>query len=151
MPLTFALPFSALVGLATAASWIDFRSRTIPNWLIIVTLAGGLGFAIWTSDWSDLLLHFLSFVIALAVGLALFGLKVWGGGDGKLFAAIALWFEIADFPVLVMAIALVGFVLVLGYSLVHWGKLFSKNAQSIPYGVAIGFGAVLAFARDMLW
>jgi prepilin peptidase CpaA len=151
MQLTFVLPFGALIGLATAASWTDFRSRTIPNWLIISTFVWGLGFAIWTNHWGDLLLHLLHFTAALTVGLALFGFKVWGGGDGKLYAAVAVWFEIQDFFLLVLAITTVGLALLLGYTVVHWGKLFAKSGRSIPFGVAIGLGAVLAFTRDILW
>ena len=95
--------------------------------------------------------HLLHFAAALAIGIALFAFKVWGAGDGKFYAAVSVWFPIGDFLQLILAISAVGLILVVIYALRRWGKIFAKDAPGIPYGVAIGLGAALAMAGELLW
>lgn len=56
--------------------------------------------------------------ICLAVGFVLFSLRVFGGGDAKLFTAASLWAGPALFPELLMGTAVAGGLLAVAY-LVH--------------------------------
>ncbi len=128
-----------------AGAFADLRARRIPNWLSLVTAIGGLGFAAIDSWHSTLPWHAGSMVAALAIGMLLFGMKVWGGGDGKFFAATAAWFPLTDIVPLIVGISLAGLVL----ALVWLARgLFVKDPEAksklplVPYGVAIAIGAV---------
>ena len=82
--------------LAVAAGW-DIASFTIPNFVnlalaavfAVFALSAGLSFS--AIGW-----HLVAGIAALAVGFALFATGHIGGGDAKLFAAIALWLGLKD-------------------------------------------------------
>ncbi|HEY5084239.1 MAG TPA: prepilin peptidase, partial [Rhizomicrobium sp.] len=82
--------------LAAAAGW-DLASFTIPNFLsaallavfAVFAFAAGLGFA--AIGW-----HLAAGLVGLFVGFTLFALGYIGGGDAKLFAAVALWLGFRD-------------------------------------------------------
>lgn len=143
--------FAVLAILALVAAWWDMRTRTLPNWLVIVTFLAGAGFSMWVGELSDITWHLLHFLAALAIGIGFFALKVWGAGDGKFYAAVAVWFPVQEFLTLVLSISLVGLVCTIAYFFRFKGKLLSRENNSIPYGVAIGFGALLAYSRGIMW
>ncbi|MDW8263258.1 MAG: A24 family peptidase, partial [Phycisphaerales bacterium] len=98
--------FPLLVGLLVAAI-VDLRSRRIPNSLTVtLALAGIAQSVLWeyalVSWWQSL----LGIAIALAVNLPLYALRVRGGGDVKLFAAVGAWIG----PVSVVAIFVIATV-----------------------------------------
>jgi len=138
----------ALTCFALAASWTDIRSRLLPNWLVGLTFVSGLAFSFWFGGLENGLYHLAHALIALVIGFALYGIKVWGAGDGKFYAAVAVWSSWTDALILIMAITSVGLILAVIGIARNWGQLFSKQLSSIPYGVAIGFGAVLNHARE---
>lgn len=146
-----AVSLSTLLCLAVIGAWGDIKSRTLPNWLVIITFLAGVGFTIWTAGLAALPSHLLHFAAALTIGIAFFAFKVWGAGDGKFYASVAVWLPIQEFFSLILAISIVGLFFTLAYFVRYRGKLFSKDNFSIPYGVAIGFGAVLACSRGVLW
>ena len=147
LPAIFAM--AILAALALTASWIDITTRKIPNWLALISFATGLLFAGWLDGIGALPSHLLNFGASLVVGFALYGFKFWGAGDGKLFAAMAAWFPIGDFISMVVLMSLVGLIAIFIFFLRHRGKLFKKDAPSIPYGVAIGTGAALTYAYGL--
>ena len=128
-----------------AGAFADLRWRRIPNWLSLATAIGGLAFAAFDSWTSTLPWHAGSMFAALAIGMLLFGLKVWGGGDGKFLAATAAWFPLTDLVPLIVAISLAGVVLALIWLI---RGLFVKDPEAksnlplVPYGVAIALGAI---------
>src|SRR3954452_23150425 len=89
--LLMLLPMFALLGCAAA---IDLRSRRIPNWLTAALAAAGM-------VQSFLTLHgslgispsqaLLGVLTGLALNVGLFILRIRGGGDVKLFAAVGAW------------------------------------------------------------
>ncbi len=153
------------VSLATMVLWIaallaaafsDWRSFRIPNILpgfIIILFLSAQAYAGFTAaHWSNIF-HFL---IALSFGMVLFALRWIGGGDAKLYAAIALWFNMKAAVILMFMTVVAGLVLAMCYLLVRVfirrkGSVKStldkrKQERRIPYGVAISIGAVLTAA-----
>lgn len=147
----FAIAQAVLLVLATGyAGWSDVRFRTIPNWLCLLTLAIGLVGAFVNASGMGLLWHAAHFGVALLIGMALFAAGWWGGGDGKFYAAVAAWVPLQGFPKLAVAIALSGLVLVIVAFIARRGKLPPRSgtdkeggAKGLPYGVAIGAGALI--------
>lgn len=138
----------ALAGLAGA--WFDFTQRRLPNWLCLAALLAGLGVAFFaTGGIFDFGSHALHAVVALIVGMALFALRVIGGGDAKFYAALAAWFPLEEGLRLFVAVALTGAVLTLLFILARKLKgrpAFPKDPsleERLPYGVAIAGGALL--------
>lgn len=149
MDLSIALPVIALAAFALGGAWSDYRTRKLPNVLVLATALVGLAYPAVDGDWSAVLMHLAHFGVALLIGLAIFAAKFWGGGDGKFYAAIAAWFPLEQFFPLVFAISVVGLVLVLGLIARNGGKLMAKSAASVPYGVAIGLGGLLNMLRSV--
>lgn len=153
-----------LIGIALllAGAIDDLRSRRIHNSLVLTALIAAflsvylipsshVGIAPW---WSPL----LSFGLAFLLALPLFGLKVWGGGDAKLFLAVSpllLWSEIPIFLLMSLAwgVALglirallsgkVHQMLVnLGQVILHRQPVSDKNLTKIPFSIALLFGFI---------
>lgn len=148
-----------------------------PDWLIIVLLflllAGAIqdGLRLRISDWisggiavgafvalmldgpvAGLWQNFALFAGVLAVGTFMFGRGWMGGGDIKLLAASALWFDLSNGWRLLIAIALAGGVealLIIVLRRLPWPDglrsklLLLKRGGPIPYGIAIALGVVL--------
>jgi len=98
--------------------------------------------------WQNLLL----FAAVLAVGTFMFGRGWMGGGDIKLLAASALWFDLSDGWKLLVAIAITGGIealLVIILRRMPWsgrlrgGVLLLRRGGPIPYGFAIALGVAL--------
>src|SRR3954447_20758819 len=77
-----------LVAGLFCAAWVDLRRRRIPNWLTAAILVAGF-------TQSLLPVHFASpgaavagFGAGFGVGLVMFVLRAFGGGDVKLLAAL---------------------------------------------------------------
>ncbi len=142
-PFEFAGLILASLFACTAAAW-DIRHRTIPNWLCLGTAMCGLLTTALTFNAADLLMHAAHSVVAMIVGIALFALRWWGGGDAKFYAAVATWFSITDFFPLIFWISLAGLVLVLGLFVLRRFKKrpAGEAGKAIPYGVAIAAGMI---------
>ena len=103
--------------LALAAGW-DLTSYTIPNFLSAALIAAFVLFAVATHMTLGAVgTHLLAGAAGLCAGFALFALGTIGGGDAKLFAAIALWLGFANLLDFTLAASLFGgalAVLILG-------------------------------------
>lgn len=136
-----------------AAALQDLWRLRISNILPVMLVAL---FPLWvwrTGFETDLWQNAALFAFSLSAGLLLFSRKWLGGGDVKLFAASALWFDFHAAPYLLMAITLGGGVLGLLFILVR--RLLPKNTAEltgwvclkpkgpIPYGIAIAVGSIL--------
>lgn len=141
----------AIALACTAAIW-DIRHRTIPNWLCLVTAICGLLVAAVPFDASLLLMHAAHLLVALVIGMGLFALRWWGGGDAKLYAAVAGWFPVAEFFQLMFWISIAGVLLVLGV-FVRRGRMKRPRGEAgraLPYGVAIAAGMIATLASRMI-
>lgn len=105
------LPLFAVLGCAAV---IDLRSRRIPNWLTISLAMAGLLHSFLPGHVvapSQALLGLLS---GLALNVGLFALRIRGGGDVKLFAAVGAWVgPLATLEIFIVATLLAALLAVL--------------------------------------
>ena len=100
----------------------------------------------------DLWQNFVLFAALLAVGTFAFGRGWMGGGDIKLLAASALWFDLSAGWKLLVSIALVGGIealVIIVLRRLPWPDglrtraLLLRRSGPIPYGIAIALGVAL--------
>ena len=145
-----------LIGLVLFAGFCDATRFTIPNWLAIAVavlfpvaaVLAGLG-------WAEAGNHLLAGVLGLLFAIALFAPGWIGGGDGKLFAAAALWFGWPGLIVLLVHTALVGGALVLLLLLLRSALPALGVSPEKLAGTALAPGApvpyAIAIAGGVLW
>jgi prepilin peptidase CpaA len=128
-----------------AAGISDLRSFRIPNILpaVLIVLFGityglaGFSAVLWPN-----VFHFL---LALVIGMGLFSQGWIGGGDAKLYAAVALWFNWAGAVALIFMTTMSGLLLAaifIGARMAGLRKNVPREDRRIPYGVAIAIGAI---------
>jgi prepilin peptidase CpaA len=139
--------------LVAAAGW-DVASFTIPNFLTLALLAIFAVFAV-AAGLSPAAIgwHALAGGVGLLIGFTLFALGYIGGGDAKLFAAVALWLGFQDLLPYALLASMFGGVLTLGLILLRkcplpaflygkkWIVKLHDTNSGIPYGVALAAGA----------
>ncbi len=156
---------------ALAAAW-DVFSRRIPNLLPLIIAALYFAQAIYVQAWTDIPWHLLTGFGVLAVGIVIFALKLIGGGDVKLLAALSLWAGPDNIILLLLVTCIAGGVLGILFVLpgllgrnpavsraVDWvfekvlrrqGPMLmassSKHIQ-LPYGVAIAIAGFVVFYK----
>lgn len=144
----------AFVVLLVLAALQDLRSLRISNFFAVGVLIVSLiavGMAEPVLQWWR---YLASFALVLVVGVLLFTRGWLGGGDVKLFAASAAAFSLSNLLWFVSAVTIIGGVLTLTLiilrTFVSRRFLAIGNFQglqpgaSIPYGVAITVGAIIA-------
>lgn len=160
--LTLAL-LAVLPVIAVLAAVRDLTTMTIPNWMSLALLAAFVPAALLAGQgWQALLIHLGIGVAALIIGMGLFALRVFGGGDAKLMAALSLWMGPGAILAFILWTAVAGglfsLLLILARarfavfapSLPAWlGRLLEPKGD-IPYGVAIAAGALLAWPSSAL-
>lgn len=96
--------------------------------------------------------NFALFAAVLALGTFAFGRGWMGGGDIKLLAASALWFDLSNGWRLLVAIAIAGgleALIVMALRRLNWPAslrqrvLLLRPREGIPYGIAIALGVAL--------
>lgn len=136
---------------ALAVAVLGFQQTALAFGLIETVVLGG-----WLS-------HLISGAVVFAIGYGLFASGLWGGGDAKLAAALALWLPVQALPIFLITMSLTGAVLALVTLAVKhkpqlvkplknkftvsdgWMVALSKGENALPYGVAITLGAAHAF------
>lgn len=140
-----------LGAVALAIIWSavsDIRAYIIPNWTSILITASFLVASIFT-PYAPLVAGLLSGAGVLLLGLAVFALGWMGGGDVKLFSALALWSGPSRLGAFTLVTSLAGVALAL-FMLSPLRRLAptasdearSTARQPMPYGVAIGVGGI---------
>ena len=79
------------LSVLTVASYVDFRTREVPDWLSYAFVAAAIGIrAIFSVEQGGLLLGegVAGAVIFLSVGYLFYRTRQWGGGDTKLFMGL---------------------------------------------------------------
>jgi prepilin peptidase CpaA len=139
--------------LLAAAAAEDVWRLQIEDWMsALVALCAFLALAIdgpVGGIWENLLL----FAVVLGIGTLLFARGWMGGGDVKLLAACALWFDLSQGWKMLVAVAVAGgletLVVMILRSMPWPSNLRQQLAvlrrdEAIPYGVAIAAGMALA-------
>jgi Flp pilus assembly protein protease CpaA len=155
--------------------FFDLTVRRIPNWIIAFGLLGGLllnafqGFAQFSHS-------LLGFIGGIAVFIVPFALGWMGAGDVKYFGVVGALLGVEWLPrvlfysILAAGVFAVGYVTIgrfnSGFFKDAWidcklailslgrvlpdsiGKRTAKGADSIPWGVAIGAGTLVAYYFD---
>jgi len=162
-----SLPLVLFPFCLIAAALSDARRFIIPNELC-AALVVGFGFAAFLvgMDLATLGNHVLTAAVVLAIGFGLFCINVFGAGDGKLLAAIALWFGWPSFLSCIVMVAMFGGILSLG---ICYARAFTRRFPSIsarfkpmatlaatetlkcPYGIAICIGTLLTFRNSPIY
>jgi prepilin peptidase CpaA len=135
------------LALFVAAATTDALDRRIPNAITVglalvglarIALALATGEPVW-----PLAADLAAAVAVFAVAAVAFHFRLLGGGDVKLLAAGALWLGAAALMPYLTATALAGGVLALVF--VGWHLAMPGRAKaSLPYGIAIAAGGILA-------
>jgi Flp pilus assembly protein protease CpaA len=168
------LDFSILLVTVLSVCF-DLTVRRIPNWIIAFGLAGGLllnasqGFAQFSHS-------LLGFIGGIAVFIVPFALGWMGAGDVKYFGVVGALLGVEWLPrvlfysILAAGVFAVGYVTIgrfnYGFYKDAWtdcklailslgrvlpdsiGKRTAKGADSVPWGVAIGAGTLVAYYFD---
>jgi len=156
--LALALELGFLLAMAIAA-FRDLAAWSLPNWLTICVALGYFAWA-WASGagWSMVGWSLAAGILVLGAGYLLFTLNLWGAGDGKMAAAVALWIGL-NFDLLrfFLVVSLAGGVLAIAALLIHAatgkpqvppGDPGFESARQNPlkararYGVAIAIGGL---------
>ena len=148
------LVLAVLPALLLAAAFCDLTRYTIPNRLCAALALFFLVFAAAVPlPLSVLGMHLAAGAAGLALGFALFAPGWIGGGDAKLFAAIALWLGFGDLLAYAAAASLFGGALTLALLTLRqvplpaallgqgWILRLHDRQSGIPYGVALAAGA----------
>lgn len=147
-----AIFFAAMLqGAAT-----DLARYEIPNWTSIA-IVGAFPFAAWVAGlgFFDILQGVGVGALCLLVGIGLFALNMFGGGDVKLMAAGAIWAGWSGLPSYLFLIVIAGGVLSLFLLIfrripmprplrtIGWIESVHQGGKKVPYGVAIAFGSLV--------
>lgn len=149
--------FPAALLIAAANDIYEFK---IPNWvsLTLVIAYPAAGMAVGASP-SVVVEGLIIGAGALAFGFALFAGKIVGGGDAKLFAAIAPWIGAGAFGMFLFytALAGLGLAIVMGmfrtmpilpiYARAPWLIELHGRSKDLPYAVALGAGGLISFSQ----
>lgn len=147
--------YPAALLIAAANDLFEFK---IPNWISIVLVVAYLAAGLVLGAPSDVVLGGLLIGAgALALGFALFAFRIFGGGDAKLFAALAPWLGVSAALQGVVNIAFAGGIVAMAliifrrmpviplYARSPWLLQLHERRKEIPYGIAIAAGGLLTF------
>lgn len=142
-----------IIACALLGAAIDLKVQRLPNWLSLLSaIVAGTHTAL-VNGVDGLISALLHCGLALVVGMGLFRIGFVGGGDAKFYAALAIAFPIGVALPFLGWTSLVGLLLVL--AMITF-RIIRKTAMgheigvlkfSVPYGIAIGGGAIITLLR----
>jgi len=153
----------AFAGLIVAAAASDWRTMMVPNRYSLALVALFPSYVIASGGGVDWIGSIIYGAVAFAVGFLLFAARICGGGDVKLFAAVALWAGPALFLPMLFYTTVSGGLIAAGLWIHHKTNraavpaslafassetAFSK--QPMPYAVAIGAGGLFVAFQLLL-
>jgi prepilin peptidase CpaA len=168
---TLILP--ALLGVA--AGWTDYRSRRIPNWVIVPGLLLGIGVNSWLRGWPGATDSLLGAGLGLALLLPFVLMRLFGAGDWKFVGALGACLGAQNLlTVLVLAILVNGLIAAImvvrkkrvpetasnmrrmlsGFLTLHLPgsdlTLDNPKLVKVPFGVAVAI-AVILYMSSQAW
>lgn len=151
-----------ILGMLTAA-YRDALTMTIPNWVSVMILVGFFAFVpfVW-QGWAIFGEHLAVGVSVFLFGFAIFAFGWLGGGDAKLMAATAFWWQWSDLLMYVTYTTVAGGVIAI---FILWGRKFVpvrvltaewlhrliKDEKRMPYGLALAFGAIATLPQSEIF
>ena len=142
MPVAGSLAQVLFLGGLADAALCDLRRFRIPNRDPLLLLAAFAVSATAQPPAGGWAAHLAAGAAVFAAGAVLFRLGVWGGGDVKLLAGVALWCGFAGLGLVLGVMALAGGVLALAALAVGRARGTAAAGEHLPYGLAIAAGAV---------
>jgi prepilin peptidase CpaA len=159
-----------LVPLAVSVIYYDLRFRRIPNVLVLAALIAGLAINIAFGGAPGALSSLGGFAVAFVPMFLMHVFGAMGAGDVKLFAAVGAVLGVALVPITFVVVVMMGALLAV-YSMIRSRTVLStmhgvlrifvgilpgwemprfslpaNRQHTIPYGVAIMLGSVIAVA-----
>ena len=162
MFLTFII-VSIFVGTMFIAACKDAITMTIPNWISLILIAGFVIVQPFVFEgWGVLGEHVLIGLTFFLVGFAMFAFGWLGGGDAKLMAATALWWQWPDAILYILYTTLIGAALAMLLLLSRRFFLINiiisqipfamfKEEKNMPYGLALAAGALLTLPNSAIF
>jgi prepilin peptidase CpaA len=162
--LIFLFGILVTLGMCVLAGKSDYKGFTIPNSISLVIIGCfvvtyGVLTLTHQSDivFSPLGHHIGAALLVLMITAALFAFKKLGAGDSKFATALSLWIGLGGLIPFLFFMSLAGGVIA-AFTLYlqkkkpfktcaegGWVDVAQKGGGHIPYGIAIGFGALMAF------
>lgn len=140
-----------LIVLMLIAGWTDIRSRTIPNEInaAIALLAMGWWLVCGLPLWPAIGIRIGVAFVVFAVFALMFALRMMGGGDVKMIAALALWLPFTSLMTMLTVMALSGGMITMFLLIRHrWRP--NENKPQVPYGIAIAIGGLWVSGNGLL-
>lgn len=154
-PLLFIFPLAMAYAAAS-----DLLTLTIPNRVSLLLLGAFVALAPLAGfNWATFGQHLATGGIVLAVGIALFALRIFGGGDAKLLAAASLWLGFDHISLFLAYLAIFGGVLCVvillfratvpaaALPLPEWAQRLHRPRSGVPYGIAIAAAALVVYPK----
>jgi len=160
------LPFIIVVIFAAVmliAAYNDATTMKIPNWISLALIAGFVVIQPFVfQGWSVLGAHMIVGGVFFLAGFAMFALGWLGGGDAKMMASTALWWQWPDVIMYISYTTLVGaalaILLLFGRKILPVSILISqiplamfKEEKNMPYGLALAAGALLTLPKSEIF
>ena len=159
IPLLLVFPALAIVGALK-----DLTSYTIPNWVSLALICAFVPAALVVgAPLAQVGTCLAVGVGGLVLGMGMFAAGWIGGGDGKLFAACALWLGWPAALPFMLYTGLAGGALTFAILALRsgwlapalagapaWVRKLGTEGGDLPYGVAIAVGALAAFPQSAL-
>lgn len=147
-PLWLVILLAAILVAAAAEDAARLRISNLTCLAVLSTallamLTHGFDMSLW-QNWAG-------FAIILALGTAAFAGGLLGGGDVKLLAALALWFDLFGTAWLIGATFVAGGLVAAFFILsrtVRKKKSANWKSSQIPYGLAIAAGALFVLGTQ---
>lgn len=145
------------------AAYKDATTMTIPNKISLALMASFFLVIPFTwPGWEGFGEHLLVGLTFLLAGFAVFAFGWLGGGDAKLMAATALWWQWDDVPLYVLTTTLIGAVIGLGLLFgrkfipvriltAKWSQQLFRDEKKMPYGLALAGGALITLPQSQLF
>jgi len=162
MLLTFLIVMIFAGTMLTAAAK-DATSMTIPNWISLAVIAGFIIVTpfVW-QGWEVFSTHLLVGLSFFVAGFAMFAFGWLGGGDAKLMAATALWWQWDEATIYILYTTVIGGVLavalVFGRRFIPssvltapWAHHLFRDEKKMPYGLALAAGALLTLPKSQIF
>lgn len=141
-----ALAYALLGGLAIAlvfSIYSDIRYRLIFNkiTLAIAIAAPAYWYAVGDLTISAIGVHLLTALVTFILFAIAFRFGAMGGGDVKLFAALALWWPWVDVVRMILYASILGALVTIIFVFIHKAKQQDGRVR-VPYGVAISLAGL---------
>lgn len=145
------LALAVFLAVLVYAAGRDLVTYRIPNLLPLALVAAFPAYVLGTGMGLEAaLIHGLTGLAVLAAGFALFLARLWGGGDAKLAAAVALWAGSGGIAGFVLFTALAGGVLAAFVLIRGRVRNVPPCLLRVPYGVAIALAGIGTIMRPFV-